>query len=207
MSLNTSRGLKTWVAIPAIVSSGVTSNVRVLAPIHAAQSANKIKDYQSARDYANIVIKNHSESPLVAEAWYEVGVAEKGLGNTSEAIEAWTEAMNHSLGKTGARARCMIGEAHFEDKNYDDAIIQFKLVINGYGGRDSADDVRPWQAFAAYEAGRCYYVQVGDADDETRRQGLVKKARDMFQRLVDDYPNDRLASEARKQIQLLDGLK
>ena len=195
------------VAIPAIEASNVTNNVRVLAPIHAAQSANKIKDYQSALDYANIVVRNHADSPYVAEAWYELGVAEKGLGDADKAVAAWESAMQHSLGKTGARARCMIGETRFEQKQYEDAIIQFKLVINGYGGRESSEDVKPWQAFAAYEAARCYYVQVAETEDMAVRSQLIDNARDMFQRLVEDYPNDRLTEDAKKQIRTLDSLK
>ena len=101
----------------------------------------------------------------------------------------------------------MIGEAYFEDQKFDDAIMQFKLVINGYGGRDSAAAVKPWQAFAAYEAARCYYVQVSDTPDVAKRKDLITKARNLFQRLIDDYPNEPLATEARKQIQTLDQLK
>ena len=195
------------VAIPAIEASNVTNNVRVLAPIHAAQSANQIKDYQSAKDYANIVLSNHPESSFVADAWYETGVAEKGLGNREKSISAFTSAMQKSLGKTGARARCMIGEAYFEAQQFEDAIMQFKLVINGYGGRDSTESVKPWQAFAAYEAARCYYVQVSDTRDAVKRADLITKSRDLFQRLIDDFPNEALATEAKKQIQTLDQLK
>ncbi len=195
------------VAIPAIEASNVTNNVRVLAPIHAAQSANQIKDHASAIEYANLVLSNHPESPFIADAWYEIGVAEKGMGNPEKSLQAFTSAMQNSLGKTGARARCMIGEAYFEDQKFDDAIMQFKLVINGYGGRDSAAAVKPWQAFAAYEAARCYYVQVSDTPDVAKRKDLITKARNLFQRLIDDYPNEPLATEARKQIQTLDQLK
>jgi TolA-binding protein len=195
------------VAIPAIASSGVTSNVRVLAPIHAAQSANQIKQHDVALEYARQVIEKHAESPFLADAWYEAGVAERALGNRDKAVAAWEEAMKNSLGKTGARARCMIGEVYFAEKDYEQAINQFKLVLNGYGGRQSSADVRPWQAFAAYEAARCYYVQIRAAEDEPRRQYLIDRARQMFQRLVDDYPEDQLVDDARKQLSVLDGLK
>lgn len=195
------------VAIPAIESSNVQNNVRVLAPIHAAQSANKVKDYEAALEYAKIVIDNHADSPYAADAWYETGVARKGLGNKDKAVEAWTTAMKNSLGKTGARARCMIGEELFADKKYDDAITQFKLVIYGYGGTESADDIKPWQAFAAYEAARCNYVQISETRDEARRKILIDNARELFQMIVDDYPDDHLAADARKQIGVLESLK
>ena len=195
------------VAIPAIEKSDVTNNVRILAPIHAAQSANAIKEYQSAVDYATMVINDHADSEYAAEAWFEIGVAQQGLGNDNQAVEAWTKAMKNSLGKTGARARCMIGESLFKDKKFDKAINQFKLVIYGYGGKQASDEVRTWQAFAAYEAARCYYVQIAGTDDKDRRKLLIDGAKELFQLLVENYPNDRLAEDARKQIRVLDSLK
>ena len=194
------------VAIPAIESSDITNSVRILAPIHAAQSANKVKEFQTAVDYAKIVIDNHADSGYAADAWYETGVAQKGLGNRELAIAAWNEAMKLSLGKTGARARCMIGEEHFADKKYEDAITQFKLVIYGYGASELADEVAPWKAFAAYEAARCYYVQIEGSQGEVR-QSNIDNARKFFQVILDKFPNNYLVDDATKQLAVLDSIK
>ncbi len=191
-------------AVPAITASSEETELKIVAPLHAAQSANRLKQFDVAIDYANIVVENYPDSPLVADAWYEIGEAKKGLGNSEQAIAAWSEAMNKSFGKTGARARCMVGEVLFGQKKYNEAINQFKLVV--YGSFNDPEAVKPWQAFAAYEAARCYYVQIQGESDTARRTDLIKNAKQFFQILVDQFPNDKLTADAKQQIQVLNGI-
>jgi TolA-binding protein len=191
------------IARPAVEASGeVTAEVKLLTLLHGAQAANRAKDYETALDFAEAILEDFPDSSVEAEAWYEIGEARKGQGSIDEAIAAWTEALE-SLGKTGARARSMIGEALFEQRKYDEAIKQFQLVVYGYGGAAAAEDIRPWQAFAAYEAARCSHVQAGETDNAEQREKLLADARRMFQYLIDNYPNESLAQSARKQLDRL----
>ena len=63
----------------------------------------------------------------------------------------------------------MIGDLFFKQKNFAEAITEFKLVYYGFGGTQAANDVRPWQAYALYEAARCNFVQVDGATAESKR--------------------------------------
>ncbi len=194
------------VAIPAIRTAAISEDsVRILAPLHAAQSANKTGDYEAAQTYARSVIDEFPDSGYQYAAMYELGAAQLGLDQTEQAIETWQTVAEKSLDKIGARARAMVGDEYFKAKDYDRAIREFKLVMYGYPVQDGNTEIDPWRTFAAYETARCYYVQINDAAPDRRPQ-LIRNSREWFQYLVDNFPNDALAPDARKQLDLLDQL-
>ena len=97
----------------------------------------------------------------------------------------------------------MIGELLFGQGKFDDAINAFKLVFYGYGGTQSTDEIKPWQAMAVFEAAQCSYVQIKDNTDPRLRPKLIAEANKHFQYLVDNYPQDKLVDEARKRLATL----
>jgi tetratricopeptide (TPR) repeat protein len=195
------------VAIPAIRDAAVSDeSVRILAPLHAAQSANRTGDHEAARTFAQSVVDDFPDSPYRYAALYELGAALKGLGQADKAIETWLPVAENSLDRTGARARAMIAEQYFQNRDYERAIKEFKLVVYGYPSDDPAAGIDPWRAFSAYEIARCHYVQINDAEAE-RRTELIRGAREWFQYLLDHFPNDTLAGDTKKQLELLDELQ
>lgn len=195
------------VAKPAIeASKTVDARVRWQALLHGGQSANKAGKFNEAIEFVQPIIQSDVTSEkLKRDAWLEVGNANKGVKNLDDAIDAWSKAAA-DIGETGAEARCMIGEALFEQEKFDEAIKAYKLVFYGYGGKDSAPDIKPWQAFAAFEAAQCNYVQIKDADPKLR-PSLIAEATKHFQYLVKNYPNDQLVEEATKRLNTLKQLK
>jgi cellulose synthase operon protein C len=195
------------VAVPAINDAGVSDeSVRILTPLHAAQSANKAGDFETARRFAEQLLKDYPDSGYQYAARFELGTALDGLGKPDEAITAWQPVAEKSIDKLGARARAMIGEAYFKKQDYKEAINQFKLVVYGYATIDQKEEIDPWRAFSAYEAARCYYVRIKDASPEERPQ-LIEDARYWFQYLIENYQTDKLVGDARKQLEALDKLK
>lgn len=191
------------IAKPAIeATKPVNARVRWQALLHGSQSANKAKRYTEAIDFVKPIVESEVTSEaLKHDAYLEIGNAHKGNRNFEEAQAAWTKAAA-SIGETGAEARCLIGELLFEQKKFNDAIIEYKLVIYGYGGKDATREIRPWQAFAAFEAAQCYYVQIKDAEQQLRPK-LIADALKLYQYLVDNYPQDRLVNEAKNRIETL----
>ncbi len=182
-------------------SKDIESKIPVLTRLHGAQSANKIKKFQEALDLALPVTQSNAEQSFKDDAFYQTGEAHRGLGNPEKAIEAWKVAALNT-GKTGARARCMIGDVLFEQKKFDDAIKQYKLVFYGYGGTQSADDIKPLQAYAVYECGLCSYVRIKDATPEAR-PGFIKHATEMFNYLLENYPDDKLVKQTKDNLETL----
>ncbi len=190
-------------ALPEVqASQTVREDVKMLTLLHGAQSANEAKQYSEAIAFLKPIVEAAKPpANYAAEAWFEFGQAHKGNGDAAKAIEAWGKAQD-SFDKTGVRARCMIAEALFEDKKFDEAIKEFTLAVYGYGGRDAADSVKPWQAFAAYELARCNLVQISSAEAAARPQ-LIQEAKTWFMYLVEHYPDDKLTNEAKNQIDKL----
>jgi tetratricopeptide (TPR) repeat protein len=188
-------------------SSRIKPENRWLTLLHAAQAANKQKDYQGALELARELADDPSADPgLKLDAALEMGNAHQQLGQMEPAIEAWTRA-SASVDKTGARATCMLGEALFGQKKFEDAARQFKQVIYGFGGEAEDAEIDPWQAFAAYELARSQFVQVGSAATPQLKEKLIEESIKWFEYLLAKYPNDRLAGDARKELDKLKQLQ
>ena len=188
-------------------SNRVKPENRWLTLLHAAQSANKQKDYAAAVELAKELADDaQADSGLRLDASLEQGNAYQQLGQIEPAVEAWTKA-SASVDKTGARATCMLGETLFSQKKFDEATRQFKQVIYGYGGEASDAEIDPWQAFAAYELARCNFVQVASAATPELKQKLIAESSKWFEYLLAKFPNDRLAGDAQKELEKLKQLQ
>ena len=190
------------VAKPIVLQSQSTPDrLKWLTMINGAKSANQQKLWQQAIDFAMPLTSTSADKETQNEAWFEIGQARMGLKQEDSAIDAWQRA-SASTGKTGAHARVMKGDMLFKQKRFDEAIDEFKLVFYGYGGTESAPEIRSLQAYAVYESARCSYVRVSEASDRMKPQ-LVKDAIDRFTYLIENYPNQPLAKDAQKQLEIL----
>ncbi len=190
------------VAAPEVAKADVDANVKLRTLLHGAQSANKAALYDDALQFAKQIIRRNEEDAYTTGAWLEVGLAHKGKKEFDEAIDAFTKS-SKPVNETGAQSYCMLGEVYFEQKKFDKAISEFKKVIYGYGGTRSADNIKPWQSMAAYEAARCNQVQIQATSDDAKRKEFIEEAKKMYKYVVDNHAKDRLAPEARKQLQRL----
>lgn len=189
-------------AKPAVdAAENIEPKIKWLTILHGAQSANKVKKYQEAINLASSLGDSDADASFKQDAWLELGNAYYGLKQNDLALENYRKA-SKNLGKTGARAHCMIGDLYFGDKKFEEAVDEFKLVYFGYGGPQAADDVKQWQAYAIYEAARCSFVQVEEAPDDLKPK-LIAEAIKQFEYLLKNYGDDRLAPEAKKQLETL----
>ena len=194
------------VAKPVVIASKTIKPVfRYLTLLHGAQSANKSKQYAEAIEFLNPLLDD-DEAPLSIkqDAHLELGVAHSGRNNDELAIRNWEIAASNP-GKTGAHARCMIGDLHFKNKQFDEAVTQYKITYFGYGGTAAPSEVKSWQAYAAYEAARCRTVQMGQAPSEPLKEQYRQQAIKHFDYLAKNYPEDKLAEEANRQLRRLQG--
>ena len=94
----------------------------------------------------------------------------------------------------------------FADKKFQEAENEFKLVYFGFGGPQAAEDVKPWQAYAIYEAARSNFVQIESAPAELKQRLITDSIR-QFEYLLENYPNDKLAAQAKRQVEAISKLK
>lgn len=192
-------------------SDSVDPRLRILSRIHAAQAANQLKEYDISLKMAKpLTIDSTAEdgmpTPFQADAWLEIGDAYQGLKQMDDALAAWGLAKRWGGPKTSAQASCSLGDYFFLNKQFDDAISEFKEVHYRFGNADVSDETKAWVAYALYEAARCHYVQIAEADED-RKIELIQQAIRNFELLVDNYPDDRLAAEANRQLEALKKLR
>ncbi len=176
--------------------------MEVLALLHGAQSASQTKRYAEALPLLAAIPKQFPESPYLPEASYETGWAQQNLKQPAEAFKSYAAAAE-SRAEVGARARFMMGEMLFEQKNYPEAIKEFQRCMYGYGGEAAAAETKNWQAQSGYEAGRCAEVQIATAKDAAAKTKLIADATKFYGYVVEKHPDHMLTAEAKKRIEAL----
>jgi TolA-binding protein len=193
-----------WPAYQAALKTKASSpTIAALTRLHAAQSAAQLKRWDEGVPLLTAMIKQQPESPLLAEAHYELGWARQNLGKTQEAAADYEIAATKSRDQVGARARFMLGELRFTEKKHADAIREFQRAMFGYGGDEAAPETKNWQAKSGYEAGRCAEVLIGATADDAARQKHFADARRFYTFVAEKHPDHDLAAEAKKRLEAL----
>jgi cellulose synthase operon protein C len=156
-----------------------------IIPLRRAQSLAQQNRWNDAYEIASGIEKDYPNFEQQYEADYLLG---RCLANRAEFDAArlmYGRAIRSAVGaktETAARARWMIGETYFHQKNYEAAIREYKAVEILY-------DYPTWQAGALLQAGKCY-----------ERLGDAKEAVKLYQKIVKTYPNTSFAKDAAKEL-------
>jgi TolA-binding protein len=177
-----------------------SSAMQSLTFLHGAQTAAQMKKWKESLEFLNRMVEQYPQSAYLGEAMFERGRAKQELGQSAAALADFERAATLSRSEVGARARFMIGEAHFERRDFRAAIDQYRRVMYGYDG----ETVERWQAMAAYEAARCAEVQIQNAENAPSRASLTSDAERFYRFLVDRHPNHELTKQARRRLKELD---
>lgn len=188
--------------------------------LNGARAGNKTKNFAEAADMALTLSQLPDvDAAVKQEAQLELGIAKMALGDNESAIDALSSAALNDF-ETGAHAKSLIGDMLFKQavdaakaddderskKKFTEAIDTYTEVYFGYGGSLASEEVKSWQAYASYEAARCYMVQINDAKDVDKIM-LTGNAIDRFNYLLTRFPKHALAAEAKKQVRKLEALK
>ncbi len=209
------------VAKPVIEQSETVSpRIKVLTLLNGAKSGVETKNFDQAAAMAEALTElGGVDEPTRADAWLQLGLAENGRGNFSEAMTAFKTA-SQSVTETGARAQAMVGDALFKQaidaaksgnkavskSKFEEAIEAYNRVYYSYGGPTSGKSVKAWQAYATFETARCNLLQINDAADGDKA-ALIGQAIKKFETVVNKFPGSKLVPEAKKQLEKLKQLK
>lgn len=169
------------------VENPSTKEFKVLTLLHAGQSAAQLKQWEKALGLLNKLIDDFADSPHLPEALYEKGWTLQNLGRADDAVAAYQQVIAMTGREAAARAQFMIGEIQFERKEHREAIVSFFKVISGYG-------YPKWQAYATYEAARCFEVL-----------DLKPQAIQQYQELLKNFPESEQAPLAKERLEELGG--
>jgi TolA-binding protein len=171
--------------------------------LHAGQTAAQLKKWSESAAILAELLQTQPDSPLVAEANYELGWAKQNLKQLGEAQDYYEAAATKSKAAVGARARFMRGELFFVAKNYDEASKEFQRAMYGYGGEQATPDTKNWQAKSGYEAGRCAEVQIGTANDPAMKKKLAADAERCYRFVMERHSHHELAEISKKRLAAL----
>ncbi len=200
-------------------SEAVSDRIKTNTLLFGARSGNKVKRYQQAAQMAQALTEHpQADKATIEQGWLELGVAQTGLGQPEQAMEALGKASD-SDGVAGAKALALLGDAWFakavqaakdgnpsgSDSHFEEAIDVYRRLYFGFRNSDSSE-IKSWQAYAAYESGRCNMVRIKTAAAE-QKPGLIAEAKRHFKALVKKFPEDKLAADAQKQLTTLERLE
>jgi TolA-binding protein len=188
----------------AIKNPASTPAMEVLTLLHGGQSASQLKQYDEALKLFAAIPEKFPDTPYLPEAIYESGWAKQNLNKIADAIKDYAAAAEHkSRGEVSCRARFMLGELLFEQKNYAEAIKEFQRAMYGYGGDNAPEETKNWQAKSGYEAGRCAEVQIASAKDAATKTKLIADAKKFYSFVTEKHSMHDLAPEAKKRLEAL----
>ena len=176
---------------------------QVITLLHGGQSASQLDKWDDSLKLLNQIPEKFATSPYLAETYYELGWAKQNQDQLAEALQDYGQAVQKSRGHVGARAQFMIGQVHFAQKKFPDAVRAFKRVMYGYGDRNSTEPVKEWQAMCAYEAGRCVEVQVSSETDAARKAKLIQDAIASYKYVVERHPQHEKVKTSKERIAAL----
>jgi len=148
-----------------------------LAVLRASEAAGQLGNWEESRRFLEGGKNRFANSPYLSEflcslgwTYWQLKDAERALKTLQEAVEA-AESSGQAPREVGARARFLLGEIHFHNKAYREAIREFLVVAYGYG-------YPAWQIASLFEAARCYEEQGRGGEALKLYQEIVKNFSD-----------------------------
>jgi tetratricopeptide (TPR) repeat protein len=177
--------------------------VRELVFLHGGQSAAQIKSWDVAIEWYDELRKRFPASNYISQVFYETGFAYQQKGDQTNALKFFREVANNFRNELAARARFMIGEIYFADRQFDKAIPEFQRVMFGFGAEKAPDRIKNWQAKSGFEAARCSELLMQSAKTRRSRDQALEYARKFYTYVIEKHRSHELAAKSRERIEAL----
>lgn len=174
----------------AATAKPTAESLAPLGMLHAGQAAGQEEKWQVAIDWLKRATAEYPDYEGRSEVDYELGWALSKQGNADQAKPLLAKVADSDTSPLGARARFVVGELQFADKQYEEAVRTFFKVAYGYGDRQAPEGYHPWQSESLFEAARCL-------EQLDRSKASAK----LYQELVERFPNQPKASLAKKRLE------
>lgn len=153
-----------------------------LARYRSGECAAALEQWDESRRFHQQVLDGFPEFELKPEARYGVGWALQQQNKLAEAIPYYEIVTEETETETAAKARFMIGECWFAQKNHKEATKHFLKAAFAYGHKQ-------WSAMAWFEAARCFEVLQD-----------VGQAKNCYQQMIDKFPDHPKVVDAKKRL-------
>ena len=153
-----------------------------LALYRSGECAAALEQWEESGRLHQQALDGFPEFELKPEARYGVGWALQQQNKLAEAIPYYEKVTEETETETAAKARFMIGECYFAQKNHKEATKHFLKAAFAYGHKE-------WSAMAWFEAARCFEVLQD-----------VAQAKNCYQQMIDKFPDHPKVADARKRL-------
>ncbi len=186
-------------------TSRVNEQLQVLIYLNGAQAARELKQWKECENWLRVIVDQYPSTPYLPQVIYELAFCNQNLKNKDEALRLYGEVAEKYRTEIAARARFMMGELYFAEREFTKAIPEFQRVMYGFGAAQAPSDIKNWQARSAFEAGRCAEVLIGDAKGE-KRDKAIKLSKDFYQYIINEHGQHELVEQARQRLEALSKL-
>ncbi|MCA9137983.1 MAG: tetratricopeptide repeat protein [Planctomycetales bacterium] len=178
--------------------------VRELILLHGGQSAAQLKRWDEAIQWYEELKQRFPATAYLPQVFYETGFAYQQKNDNEQALKYFSQvADKYRRREVGARARFMMGEIYFGEKQFDKAIPEFQSVMFGFGGEDAPDDIKNWQAKSGFEAGRCSELLMQTARTQDAKNRSRQFATQFYQYVVQKHAGHELATKSAERLEAL----
>ncbi|MEJ7591915.1 MAG: tetratricopeptide repeat protein [Planctomycetaceae bacterium] len=153
-----------------------------LAFYRSGECAAALEQWEESARFHQQALDGFPEFELKPEARYGVGWALQQQNKLAEAIPYYERVTEETETETAAKARFMIGECFFAQKNHKEATKHFLKAAFAYGHKE-------WSAMAWFEAARCFEVLQD-----------VAQAKNCYQQMIDKFPDHPNGADAKKRL-------
>ncbi|QDT02620.1 tol-pal system protein YbgF [Rubripirellula lacrimiformis] len=185
------------------VRGNAERQVRELTLLHGGQSAAQLKDWDEAIQWYNELRERFPASDYLPQVFYESGFAYQQKQENDRALKFYGEVAENYRSELAARARFMMGEIHFADRKFDQAIPEFQRVMFGFGAQKAPASIKNWQAKSGFEAGRCSELLIQSAQTQAAKQKATKLAEGFYQYVAENHPQHELAEKSSQRLEAL----
>ena len=186
-------------AVESSANSVASEQVKSLIYLHGAQCLRELERWKECEQWLDVVMKDYPKSPYLWTAVYELGYCKQKLEQPTEALKYYGQVVENNHNELGARARFMMGEVYFAQRDFQRAIEDFTRVAYGFGADKAPDDIKNWQAKSAYEAARCYEMLASDLRGESQSKAIAG-ARKFYEDIVSEHAQHELAKQASSRL-------
>ncbi|MCA9133359.1 MAG: tetratricopeptide repeat protein, partial [Planctomycetales bacterium] len=186
-------------ALESSTTSAASEQVKSLIYLHGAQCYRELEQWDACEAWLSVITRDYPKSPYLWTAVYELGYCKQKQDQANEALKFYGQVVENNRNEIGARARFMMGEVYFSQRDFRRAIEEFTRVAYGFGGEKAPQGIKNWQAKSAYEAARCSEVLIKDLGGNAREQ-IIKTALDFYSFIVEKHAAHDLAAQAQNRL-------
>ena len=154
--------------LEAVRAAKIDPALRESATFRLAECRTRLQEWKSAETLYRSILETEPKSRQWFRAAFGLGWSLEQQSRYAPAIAVYESVIAGHEGTTAARSQFQIGECHFAQGDFEEAVRAFLRT-------DAAYNAPEWQAAALYEAARCFRSLNRAADADQQMDRLVRR--------------------------------